>query len=131
MAKNIREKALRRAENKDKRPYATAKYVRISPSKVNLVLSTIRGKQVDEALAILKYLPNGASEEVYKVVKSAAANAENNMGMNRDELIVSEAYANAGPILKRILPRGRGSMDVISKRTCHITVKLSTQGGAK
>ena len=131
MAKNIREKALRRAENKDKRPTATAKYVRISPSKVNLVLSTIRGKQVDEALAILKYLPNGASEEVYKVVKSAAANAENNMGMNRDELVVSEAYANPGPILKRILPRGRGSMDVIAKRTCHITVKLSQQGGAK
>ncbi len=131
MAKRIREKALRRAENKDKRPYATAKFVRISPSKVNLVLSTIRGKKIDEALAILKYLPNGASEEVYKVVKSAAANAENNMGMNREELIISEAYANAGPILKRILPRGRGSMDVIAKRTSHITIKLSTIGGAK
>lgn len=131
MAKNSREKALKRAENKDRRPTATAKFVRISPSKVNLVLSTIRGKKVDEALAILKYLPNGASEEVYKVVKSAAANAENNLGMNRDELVISEAYANAGPILKRILPRGRGSMDVIAKRTSHITVKLSQEGGSK
>ncbi len=131
MAKNIRERALKRAENKDRRPTATAKFVRISPSKVNRVLSAIRGKKVDEALAILKYLPNGASEEVYKVVKSAAANAENNMGMNRDELVISEAYANAGPILKRILPRGRGSMDVIAKRTSHITVKLAQEGGSK
>lgn len=131
MAKRIREKALKRAQNKDTRPCATAKYVRISPSKVNLVLSTIRGKKVDEALAILKYLPNGASEEVYKVVKSAAANAENNMGMSRDELVVSEAYANAGPTLKRMLPRGRGSMDIILKRTSHITVKLAQEGGAK
>jgi len=133
MAKRIREKAQKRIENKDKRPYAIAKHIRISPSKMNLVLSTIRGKQVGEALGTLKFLPNGASEVAYKVLASAIANAENNMGLSREDLIVSEAYATPGQQLKRMWPRSHGSADRIIKRTCHVTVKLDQiqQGGAQ
>ena len=78
MAKRIREKAQNRLENKDTRPYAIAKHIRISPYKMNLTLSTIRGKGAVEALSTLKFLPNGASEVAYKVLFSAIANAENN-----------------------------------------------------
>jgi len=133
MAKRIREKAQKRIENKDKRPFAIAKHIRISPSKMNLTLSTIRGKDVTEALATLKFLPNGASEVAYKVLASAIANAENNKGYSREELIVSEAYATPGPTLKRMWPRSHGSADRILKRTCHVTVKLDKieLGGAK
>jgi large subunit ribosomal protein L22 len=133
MAKRIREKAQKRIENKDKRPFAIAKHIRISPSKMNLTLSTIRGKDVSEALAILKFLPNGASEVAYKVLASAIANAENNKGYSREELVVSEAYATPGPTLKRMWPRSHGSADRILKRTCHVTVKLDkiVVGGAK
>lgn len=133
MAKRIREKAQKRIENKDKRPFAIAKHIRISPSKMNLTLSTIRGKDVSEALAILKFLPNGASEVAYKVLASAIANAENNKGYSREELVVSEAYATPGPTLKRMWPRSHGSADRILKRTCHVTVKLDKieLGGAK
>ena len=133
MAKRIREKALRRIENKDKRPYAIAKHIRISPSKMNLTLSTIRGKDVVSALATLKFLPNGASEVAYKVLASAIANAENNKGLSREELVVSEAFATPGPTLKRMWPRSHGSADRILKRTCHVTIKLDViqQGGAK
>jgi len=133
MAKRIREKAQKRIENKDKRPFAIAKHIRISPSKMNLTLSTIRGKDVNEALATLKFLPNGASEVAYKVLASAIANAENNKGYSREELIVSEAYATPGPTLKRMWPRSHGSADRILKRTCHVTVKLDKieLGGAK
>lgn len=133
MAKRIREKALRRIENKDKRPYAIAKHIRISPSKMNLTLSTIRGKDVVSALATLKFLPNGASEVAYKVLASAIANAENNQGLSREELVVSEAFATPGPTLKRMWPRSHGSADRILKRTCHVTIKLDViqQGGAK
>ena len=133
MAKRIREKAQKRIENKDKRPFAIAKHIRISPSKMNLTLSTIRGKDVSEALATLKFLPNGASEVAYKVLASAIANAENNKGYSREELVVSEAYATPGPTLKRMWPRSHGSADRILKRTCHVTVKLDKieLGGAK
>lgn len=135
MAKRIREKAQKRIENKDKRPYAIAKHIRISPSKMNLTLSTIRGKDVTSALATLKFLPNGASEVAYKVLASAVANAENNpnYGYSREELIVSEAFATPGPTLKRMWPRSHGSADRILKRTCHVTIKLDKieQGGAK
>lgn len=133
MAKRIREKALKRIENKDKRPYAIAKHIRISPSKMNLTLSTIRGKDVVSALATLKFLPNGASEVAYKVLASAMANAENNQGLSREDLIVAEAFATPGPTLKRMWPRSHGSADRILKRTCHVTIKLDEiqKGGAK
>ncbi len=101
---------------------AISKFVRISPRKVRLVVDLVRGKKVNEALAILKYTPKGASEAVTKVVKSAAANAENNLQMNRDELFVTACYVDQGPTLKRMSPRAMGRADVIRKRSSHITI---------
>ena len=103
---------------------ATLKYARISSRKVKIVADLIRGKKVDEALAIVKFTPKAASEIVEKLLKSAIANAENNHGMNRGNLIVSEIYANQGPTLKRIRPAAKGSAVRIRKRTSHITIKL-------
>ena len=104
---------------------ATAKMVRISSRKVRLVLDTIRNKSVAEAFAILKFTPNGAASEVEKVLKSAVANAENNFDLDRESLVVSEAYANEGPTLKRFRPRAKGSASPINKRTSHITVVVA------
>lgn len=103
---------------------AILKYARISPRKVMIVLDLIRGKQIDEAAAILKYTPNKASYIVGKLLNSAIANAENNFNMNRDKLYVSKAYADQGPTLKRYLPRAHGRADVIRKRASHITLVL-------
>lgn len=124
MAKRIREKAETRQTNADKRPCATAKYVRISPDKVRIVLDIIRGKSYVEALATLKFTRKAACEPVIKVLNSAAANAENNLNMSKNELVVAECYANAGPILKRIRARAKGSAARINKRTSHITIVL-------
>lgn len=101
---------------------AIAKYVRISPRKVNIVLKLIRGKDVKEALAILKYTPKAASQVVAKVINSAVANAENNHEMNPDNLYVAETYADQGPTLKRYQPHAQGRAFRILKRTSHITV---------
>jgi large subunit ribosomal protein L22 len=101
---------------------AVAKYVRIAPRKVRIVVDLIRGKGVDEALSILKYTPKAASIVLTKVVSSAAANAENNFDLNRSDLIISEAYVDQGPTLKRVHPRSRGQAFRINKRTSHITV---------
>ncbi|MFU0799786.1 MAG: 50S ribosomal protein L22 [Xylanivirga thermophila] len=124
MATRIKEKAKARRENKDKRPTATAKYVRISPRKVKIVIDLIRGKRVDEALAILQNTPKAASQPVIKLVNSAIANAENNLGLDRNDLYVAEIFANQGPTLKRIRPRAMGRAARIRKRTSHITVVL-------
>ncbi len=124
MATRIREKAKLRRENKDKRPHATARYVRISPRKVRIVIDMIRGKQVDEALSILEYTPKAASEPVKKLLKSAIANAENNMNMDPSKLYVAEVYANQGPTLKRYRPRAQGRAYQILKRTSHIGIVL-------
>ena len=124
MATNTREKAKKIAENKDRRPYATARHIRMSPYKVRRALALIRGKSVQEAQAILEYATIISSEPVLKVLKSAAANAEHNMGMNRDELFVSEAFADQGPSLKRMQPVSKGRAHAILKRTSHITVIL-------
>ncbi len=104
---------------------ARVQYVRISPRKVKIVLDLIRGKAVGEAAAILKHTPKAASEYIYKLVKSAAANAENNFGMNPETLYVSECYVCPGPTLKRMMPRAKGSGDRILKRTSHITVVVA------
>lgn len=101
---------------------AISKFVRISPRKVRLVVDLIRGKKVNEALAILKYTPKRASEAVTKVVKSAAANAEHNMQMNKDELFVTACFVDQGPTFKRMSPRAMGRADILRKRTSHITV---------
>ena len=127
MAKRIREKAATRQESADKRPRAVAKYVRISPDKVRIVLDVIRGVGYTEAVAILKSTRKAACEPLLKVLESAAANAENNLNMSKGELYVAECYANAGPILKRVMPRAKGSASRINKRTSHITVILDTK----
>ena len=124
MAKNTREKAKKIQENKDRRPYATARHIRMSPSKVRRALAPIRGKSVNEAAAILEYADIISAEPVRKVLLSAAANAEHNYGMDRGDLIVSEAYADQGPTLKRMNPVSKGRAHSILKRTSHITVIL-------
>ena len=101
---------------------AILRYARISSRKVKIVADLIRGKNVDEALAIIKFTPKASSEILEKLLKSAVANAENNHGMNRGNLIVSEIYANQGPTLKRIRPAAKGSAVRIRKRTSHITI---------
>lgn len=124
MATRIKEKARKRRENADKRPRATARYIRMSPRKVKVVIDLIRNKSLGEAQAILANTPRAAAEPVLKVLNSAAANAENNLGMDRDNLYVAEVYANQGPTLKRYRPRAHGRAAMIRKRTSHITVIL-------
>ena len=104
---------------------AIAKYVRIAPRKVNLVAAEIRGKSVEEALGILKFTPKRGAKELEKVLKSAVANAENNLDLDRDSLYVSEAYANQGPTLKRWRPRSQGRAYSILKRTSHVGVVVT------
>ena len=127
MAKNLREKTARIAENKDRRPRAVAKHVRISPYKVRIVLDIIRGKGYREAVAILENTPKSASEPIKKVLMSAGANAENNLGMSKDNLYVAACYADQGVTLKRIMPRAQGRAFRILKRTSHITVILDAK----
>lgn len=124
MATRMKEKAAARRENADKRPHATVRYVRISSRKVKTVIDLIRGKSYAEAIAILEFTPKAASEVVSKLLKSAAANAENNLDMSTDTLYVAEIYANQGPTLKRFRPRAQGRAFRIRKRTSHITVVL-------
>ncbi|MDR0198957.1 MAG: 50S ribosomal protein L22 [Streptococcaceae bacterium] len=104
---------------------ALARTVRVSPRKTRLVLDMIRGKQVADAIAILKFTPTSAAHEVEKVLNSAIANAENNFGLERADLIVSETFANEGPTMKRFRPRAKGSASPINKRTTHITVVVA------
>ena len=101
---------------------AVARYVRISPRKARQVTRIIKGKPVGEALAMLRFTPKRAARIVEKVVKSAAANAENNHDMNVNELVVVKAYVDEGPSLKRIMPRARGRADRYQKRMSHITI---------
>ena len=103
---------------------AQLKFARISARKVKIVADLVRGKNVDEALAIVKFTPKAASEIVEKLLKSAIANAENNHGMKSNKLYVAEIYANQGPTLRRIRPAAKGSAVRIRKRTSHITIVL-------
>ena len=103
---------------------ATLKYARISARKVKIVADLIRGKDVDEALAIVKFTPKASSEIIEKLLKSAIANAENNHEMKAENLYVAEIYANQGPTLKRIRPAAKGSAVRIRKRTSHIAIVL-------
>ncbi|MGD9679274.1 MAG: 50S ribosomal protein L22 [Vulcanibacillus sp.] len=104
---------------------AVARYVRIAPRKAGLVIDLIRGKNIGEALAILRYTPKAASPIIEKVLISAIANAEHNYKMKADNLVVSEAYANQGSTMKRFRPRAMGRASRINKRTSHITIVLS------
>ncbi|HAF31614.1 MAG: 50S ribosomal protein L22 [Anaerovibrio sp.] len=103
---------------------AVAKYVRIAPRKVRVVMDLIRGKSVAEAFAILKFTPKVGAEAIEKVLKSAVANAENNFDMNVDNLYVSSCFVDQGPTMKRIHPRSRGQAFKILKRSSHITVAV-------
>lgn len=104
---------------------AVLRFARIAPRKVRIVLDLIKGKDVDEALSILRFTPKAASRVVEKLVKSAVANAENNNNMDRDSLYISKAYADQGPTLKRFRARAMGRANMIRKRTSHITVVVS------
>jgi large subunit ribosomal protein L22 len=108
------------------RARAVAKYVHMSPTKVRRVVALVKGRPVQEALDILRFSPQAACEPLYKVIASAAANAENNHAMDRDTLVVALATADEGPTLKRIRPRAQGRAYRIRKRTSHITVEVES-----
>ena len=126
MAKGHRSQIKRaRNANKDTRPSAKLSYARMSAQKAGFVLDAIRGKDVTTALGIVTYNPRYASSLVKKLLESAAANAENNNGMDRSKLYVEECYANQGPTMKRVRPRAQGRAYRIEKRMSHITVVLN------
>jgi large subunit ribosomal protein L22 len=106
---------------------AIAKHIGISSRKLRLVVDTVRGKSVDEALAILRFLPSPAARVVAKVVKSAAANAENNFELSPSDLKIVKIYASEGPTLKRYRARSRGRASPLLKRSSHITVVVEEQ----
>ena len=125
MAKGHRSQIKReRNANKDTRPSAKVSYARVSVQKACFVLDAIRGKDARTALAIVSYNPRYASEVIAKLLKSAIANAENNNGLNVENLYVAECYANKGPTMKRIQPRAQGRAYRIEKRMSHITIVL-------
>jgi large subunit ribosomal protein L22 len=104
--------------------FASARYQRITPMKARRVVDLIRGRQVDEALTILQFAPQAASETVYKVLESAIANAETTEGLSRGELVVTVAQVDEGPTMKRWRPRAQGRATRINKRTSHITLAV-------
>lgn len=127
MATRQRQKAEKIAASRDKRAKAVAKYVRIAPSKVRVVLDVIRGKDYADAEAILKNMTNTSAEVVLKVLQSAGANAENNLGLNKTDLYVAETFADGGQTLKRFQPVSKGRAHSILKRTSHVTVILDVR----
>lgn len=108
---------------------AQARYVRLSPKKAQRVISLIRGKDVGEALAILRFTPQKASRIIAKVLKSAVANAEHNYNLNPDRLYVAQAYVDQGPTLKRYTPRAYGRANLLRHRTSHVTVVVAQKEG--
>ncbi len=101
---------------------AVAKYIRIAPRKVRVVMDLVRGKNVADAFAILKFTPKAGADVVEKVLRSAVANAENNFDMDVDKLYIKTAFVDQGPTMKRIHPRSRGQAFKILKRTSHVTI---------
>ena len=125
MAKGHRSQIKReRNAQKDTRPSAKLSYARVSVQKACFVLDAIRGKDVQTALAVLEYNPRYASSVIKKLLQSAIANAENNNGMNTENLYVAECYANKGPTMKRVRPRAQGRAYRIEKLMSHITIVL-------
>jgi large subunit ribosomal protein L22 len=113
------------------RARAVARYVRMSPTKVRRVIALVKGRPLQEALDILRYSPQAAAEPLRKVIASAAANAENNLDLDRGTLVVAAAAADEGPTLKRIRPRAQGRAYRIRKRTSHIYVEVTEVAAAK
>ena len=118
-------KRTRNEEQRDTRPSAKLSYARVSASKAAFVLDAIRGKDLNTAIGIVTYSPRYASSLIKKLLESAAANAENNNSMKRENLYVEECFANEAPTMKRIKPRAQGRAYRIEKRTSHITVVLN------
>jgi large subunit ribosomal protein L22 len=112
-------------ENQKQTASATSKYIRISPNKVNLIIKKIRGKTYKEALQILKFLPQKAGAIVWQTLYSAVSNATNNFDLEKENLIITEAFVNQGPILKRMRPRAKGRAFSIQKKMAHLTIKVS------
>ncbi|TCT14071.1 LSU ribosomal protein L22P [Natranaerovirga pectinivora] len=126
MAKGHRSQIKRaRNENKDTRPKAKLSFARVSTTKAAFVLDAIRGKDVTSALGILAYTPRTGAKLIEKLLKSAVANAENNNGMNPENLYIDECYADKGPTMKRIRPRAQGRAYRIEKKSSHITIILN------
>ena len=127
MSKGHRSKYKRdvRNLNKETRPRASAKYVGIPATKAKIVLDQVKGKDVVTAAALLKYSPRVAAEIIGKVLNSAVANAENNLGMDVSKLYVEEAFSSQGPTMKRIRPRAQGRAYRILKRSSHISIILN------
>lgn len=117
----------RNQENRENRPHAKLPYARIPVQKACFVMDAIRGKDVNTALAILQYNPRYASSVIFKLLSSAAANAEFK-GINRNSLYIAECFANNGPIMKRIQPRAQGRAYRIEKRMSHLTIVLDEKG---
>ena len=115
-----------RNAQKDSRPKARVTFVRLSSTKANIVLDQIKGKDVNTALAILAYTPRWGARVIEKVLKSAIANAEHNMGMDPSTLYVDEAFSTKGPTLKRIRPRAQGRAYQIQKQTFLLKLKVIT-----
>ena len=105
---------------------ATAKFVRVTPMKARRVIDLVRGKDASDALDILRFAPQAASEPVAKVLASAMANAENNLDLDPRTLVVTAAYADEGPTLKRFRPRAQGRAFRVRKRTSHITIEVTS-----
>ena len=106
---------------------AQARYARVGPRKARRVIDLVRGMKAADALDVLRFTPQAASEDVYKVVASAIANAEHNEHLDRDALWISEAYVDEGPTLKRFRPRAQGRAYRVRKRTSHITVVVEAR----
>tara|TARA_B100000212_G_scaffold4138_1_gene3101 strand:+ start:1187 stop:1573 length:387 start_codon:yes stop_codon:yes gene_type:complete len=110
-----------------KKAIAHGNYIRGSASKVRRVLDQIRGKSYRDALIMLEFMPYRSTEPITKVLRSAVANAENNLGMDPSSLIISSASANMGPVMKRYRPRAQGRAFAIKKQTCHISISVQSQ----
>lgn len=110
---------------------AMVRRIRIAPQKCRVVMNLIRGKSVVDALNILRFVPKRASREIFKVVQSAAANAEHNFNMNKDALVVAACFVDEGPTWKRIHPRQRGQAFPILKRSSHLTVVVKEKEGGR
>jgi large subunit ribosomal protein L22 len=104
---------------------ATSKYIRISPTKINVIIAKIRGKSYKEALQILKYLPQKAGSIVWQTLYSAVSNATHNFDLEKEKLVITEAYVIQGPILRRMQPRAKGKAYKIQKKISHITIRVA------
>jgi large subunit ribosomal protein L22 len=104
---------------------ATSKYIRISPTKIDVIIAKIRGKSYKEALQILKYLPQKTGSIVWQTLYSAISNATNNFDLEKENLVIEEAFVNQGPILKRMRPRAQGRAFAIQKKMAHLTIRVT------